>query len=35
MHNMAATIKHIREQKGYSQDYMAHKLGIDQSIIPK
>ena len=35
MNNIGLTIRKLREQKGFSQDFVAEKLGINQSTYGK
>ncbi|MEE1946178.1 helix-turn-helix transcriptional regulator [Pedobacter sp. KR3-3] len=35
MHEVASTIRKIREQKNYTQDYLAAKLDISQNAYSK
>ena len=35
MNNLGLNIRKIREQRGFSQEYVAHKLGINQSTYGK
>ena len=35
MNNIVSNIKRIREQKGYSQEYMATKLGMQQATYSR